>query len=86
MGPSPPINALAARCTSKMSATTPSMQGKICLVTGANAGLGFATAARLATLGAKVILACRDMPSAEHAAAELRQMAPKSPVEPAGST
>eukprot|EP01137_Pigoraptor_chileana_P030305 Opistho-2@16698 len=36
------------------------MEGKVCIVTGANAGIGFATAKALAAKGAHVILACRD--------------------------
>ena len=35
------------------------MKGKTCLVTGANAGLGFETALALANRGAKVLLLCR---------------------------
>lgn len=35
-----------------------SMQGKICMVTGANSGIGKATA--LAQMGATVVMACRD--------------------------
>lgn len=40
--------------------TRVSMQGKTALVTGANSGLGFATARGLAALGATVHLLCRD--------------------------
>ena len=35
------------------------LDGKVCMVTGANSGLGFATATQLAQRGAHVIMACR---------------------------
>ena len=36
------------------------MKGKICLVTGANSGIGKFTAIGLANLGATVVMVCRD--------------------------
>ncbi|HVA67284.1 MAG TPA: SDR family oxidoreductase [Elusimicrobiota bacterium] len=57
------------------------MRGKVCLVTGANAGIGKETAAGLAVLGARVILACRDMKKAAAAKMEIRAAAPQSQVE-----
>lgn len=47
------------------------MDGKVCVVTGANTGIGKATAAGLARLGATVVMACRDAAKAEAARAEL---------------
>lgn len=36
------------------------VQGKVAVITGANAGIGFEVAKNLAKRGAKVYLACRD--------------------------
>ncbi len=57
------------------------MNGKVCLVTGATGGLGKATAAALARLGATVILACRDQKRGEAARADIISAAGNSAVE-----
>ncbi|XP_054425402.1 retinol dehydrogenase 14 [Pteronotus mesoamericanus] len=49
------------------------MHGKTVLITGANSGLGRATAAELLRLGARVIMGCRDRARAEEAAGALRR-------------
>ena len=43
------------------------LSGKVAIVTGANSGLGFETAKQLASAGAKVILACRNMKKCQRA-------------------
>ncbi len=48
------------------------MRGKVVVVTGANSGIGFETAAALATLGATTVLACRNPDKAARAADEIR--------------
>jgi NAD(P)-dependent dehydrogenase (short-subunit alcohol dehydrogenase family) len=53
------------------AADIPSQSGKIAVVTGANSGLGLATARELARAGAKVVIACRDTAKGERAAAEI---------------
>lgn len=64
------------------------MRGKTVLITGANSGLGRATAAELLRLGARVIMGCRDRARAEEAAGqlrrELRQAGDPSPGPDAG--
>jgi NAD(P)-dependent dehydrogenase (short-subunit alcohol dehydrogenase family) len=47
------------------------MKNKVCIVTGSNTGIGKETARGLAQLGAKVILACRDVQKAEAARTEI---------------
>jgi len=48
------------------------MQGKICLITGANSGIGKATALGLAKLGATVVLVSRDRARGEQAQSEIK--------------
>ena len=51
----------------------PTMKGKVCMVTGANRGLGKATAMGLAKLKAKVVLVCRDKTRGEEAQNEIQK-------------
>src|SRR5438270_12470461 len=48
-----------------------SMQGKICMVTGANSGIGKATALALAQMGATVVMVCRNRARGEQARSEI---------------
>jgi NAD(P)-dependent dehydrogenase (short-subunit alcohol dehydrogenase family) len=50
-----------------------SMAGRICIVTGANSGIGKATAAGLAEMGATVILVCRNREKGEAALSEMKK-------------
>ncbi len=59
----------------------PALSGKTALVTGANSGLGFATARALAARGAQVILGCRDARKAEAAMAAIRGAVPGAKLE-----
>ena len=49
------------------------MNGKICLITGASSGIGKATALGLAKLGATVVMVCRDAARGEAALSEIKQ-------------
>ncbi|MFX1329647.1 MAG: SDR family oxidoreductase [Promethearchaeota archaeon] len=48
-----------------------SMDGKICMITGANSGIGKATAIGLAKLNARIIMVCRDKDRGEKAKKEI---------------
>ena len=48
------------------------MKSKICLITGANAGIGKAAAIQLAAEGSEVIIACRNQDRGEKALAQIK--------------
>jgi dehydrogenase/reductase SDR family member 12 len=56
------------------------LSGRRCLVTGANSGIGYATARALADLGAEVVLLCRSRERAEQAAQQIREQTGNSRV------
>jgi NAD(P)-dependent dehydrogenase (short-subunit alcohol dehydrogenase family) len=50
--------------------------GRVAIVTGANTGIGFETAAALAAMGARVVLACRNPQKADAALGQIRDRSP----------
>jgi NAD(P)-dependent dehydrogenase (short-subunit alcohol dehydrogenase family) len=58
------------------AADVPDQTGRTAVVTGANTGLGYQTAAVLAARGATTVLACRDTVKAERAADRIRAAHP----------
>ena len=58
-----------------------SMQGKVCLITGANSGIGKATALGLAQMGATVVMVCRDRVRGEEAQQEIRTQSANNAVD-----
>jgi len=49
------------------------MKGKVCLVTGANSGLGYAAAMGLAKMGATVLMLCRNKEKGNNALQKIRE-------------
>ena len=47
------------------------IQGKTCMITGANAGIGKETAKKIAALGAHLIMVCRNPEKGEEARTEI---------------
>ena len=64
-----------------MSTAAPSMVGKVCVVTGATAGIGKETALGLAQMGATVVIVARDAAKASRTASEIEQAAPGTAVD-----
>ncbi|MFL6277438.1 MAG: SDR family oxidoreductase [Blastocatellia bacterium] len=60
---------------------TANMQGKVCVVTGANSGIGRITALELARQGAEVVMVCRDRARGEAAMAEIKQATGNDHIE-----
>ncbi|QEE14348.1 SDR family oxidoreductase [Promethearchaeum syntrophicum] len=57
------------------------LTGKICLITGGNAGIGKETAKGIAKLGATVILACRNLEKGKRAMQEISQFSGNSNID-----
>ncbi len=51
--------------------TTARMDGKICVITGANSGIGYETAKKLAQSGAEIVMVCRNQEKASRVQQEL---------------
>lgn len=63
------------------AADIPSLAGKRVLITGANSGIGFQTALKLARKGAQVMVGCRDRKRGEDALARLDADSPSAHTE-----
>src|ERR1700721_4136082 len=60
------------------AADIPSLSGKRVIITGANSGIGYHTALKLARKGAQVVLACRDPQRGHDAVAPLNSDSPSA--------
>lgn len=58
-----------------------SMKGKVCMVTGANSGIGRATATELAKMGASVVMVCRNREKGEAALSEIKRESGNDSIE-----
>lgn len=56
-----------------MPTVNTNMQGKVCIVTGANSGIGKATTMGLAQMGATVVMVCRDQSKGEEVQNEIKE-------------
>jgi NAD(P)-dependent dehydrogenase (short-subunit alcohol dehydrogenase family) len=59
----------------------PDLSGRTALVTGANSGIGWWTSQALATHGARVVLACRDVERGKQAADKIRAVRPSAELD-----
>jgi NAD(P)-dependent dehydrogenase (short-subunit alcohol dehydrogenase family) len=59
----------------------PDMNEKICLITGANAGIGKVTAQKLANFGATVVMVCRNRQKGEAALNEIKKKSGNANIE-----
>lgn len=64
-----------------MLSSNTNMQGKVCLITGANSGIGKATSLGLAHMGATVVMVCRDRARGEEAQREIRMKSGNDAVD-----
>ncbi len=64
-----------------MSMLDKNMQGKICMVTGANSGIGKVTALELAKMGATVVMVCRNRAKGEETQREIQQQSGNDAVD-----
>jgi NAD(P)-dependent dehydrogenase (short-subunit alcohol dehydrogenase family) len=62
------------------TADIPDQSGRVAVITGANTGLGFWTAAALADKGAHVVLAVRNLDKGENAVSQIRAKSPNADV------
>jgi NAD(P)-dependent dehydrogenase (short-subunit alcohol dehydrogenase family) len=59
----------------------PDQTGRVAIITGANTGIGFETAAALATKNATVVMACRNRRKAENAIKRIHEATPDARLE-----
>jgi NAD(P)-dependent dehydrogenase (short-subunit alcohol dehydrogenase family) len=59
----------------------PDQRGRVFVVTGGNSGLGYFTAEQLATAGAHVVLASRDLEKADAAIRSIRALVPRASLD-----
>ena len=58
-----------------------SMEGKICMITGANSGIGKETAKALAEMNATIVMVCRTKESGEETQKELMKITGNSNID-----
>jgi NAD(P)-dependent dehydrogenase (short-subunit alcohol dehydrogenase family) len=61
--------------------TSVDLTGRVVVITGANAGIGYSTARALAPLGARLLLVCRNLERGERAVRRIREECPSANLE-----
>jgi NAD(P)-dependent dehydrogenase (short-subunit alcohol dehydrogenase family) len=61
--------------------TTSNMQGKVCMVTGASGGIGKVTVRELATMGATIVMLCRNRAKGEATLAEIKEASGNNQID-----
>lgn len=72
------IQTFTGRLLPKTHVPSTDLTGKLCIITGANSGIGYETSFQLAARGANVYLACRNISKGEAAANRIIAKIPKS--------
>lgn len=76
-----PTNSIGGQSEQDRSISVGSMQGKRVVITGPTSGIGKETAMRLASLGAQLVLGCRDIKRGHDTAEEISRGSDSSSIE-----
>ena len=81
----PAMSMLKPMSSKWTAADVPDQSGRVAIITGANSGLGYDTAAVLAAKGAHVVLAVRNLDKGNEAADRIKKASPNAVVAVAGA-
>ena len=72
---------MSSAVTGGLQLSSNELAGKVCMVTGANSGIGKATAMELARMGGKTVMVCRSREKGEHAMIDIKTKSGSDSVE-----